>query len=82
MFCPQDDKSVSANELLRVIAYGIGRKYRSSWLLGLGVRLLHFIPLVNKAYGGVEYSKTLSDIEGMDYVVVPFDEGMRRTVAL
>lgn len=80
VFCPQDDKAVSANELLRVIDDGIGRKYRSSWLLGFGVRLLHFIPLVNKAYGGVEYSKTLSDIEGLDYVVVPFDEGMRRTV--
>ena len=80
VFCPQDDKSVSANELLRTITDGIGRKYRSSWLLGFGVRLLHFIPLVNKAYGGVEYSKTLSDIEGMDYVVVPFEEGMRRTV--
>ncbi|SEA72861.1 UDP-glucose 4-epimerase [Xylanibacter ruminicola] len=82
VFCPQDDKAVSANELLRVIAEGIGRKYRSSRLLGLGVRLLRFIPLVNKAYGGVEYAKALSDIEGMDYVVVPFEEGMRRTVAL
>lgn len=41
---------------------------------------MRFIPLVNKAYGGVEYSKTLSDIEGMDYVVVPFEEGMRKTV--
>lgn len=80
VFCPQDDKAVSANELLRVIADGIGRKYRSSWLLGLGVRLLRFIPLVNKAYGGVEYAKSLSDIEGMDYVVVPFEDGMRRTV--
>lgn len=80
VFCPQDDKAVSANELLRVIDDGIGRKYRSSWLLGLGVRLLRFIPLVNKAYGGVEYAKSLSDIEGMDYVVVPFEEGMRKTV--
>lgn len=80
VFCPQDDKAVSANELLCVIADGIGRKYRSSWLLGLGIRLLHFIPLVNKAYGGVEYAKALSDIEGMNYVVVPFEEGMRRTV--
>lgn len=81
VFCPQDDKAVSANELLRVIADGIGRKYRSSWLLGLGVRLLRFIPLVNKAYGGVEYSTSLSDIDGLDYLVVPFEEGMRRTVA-
>ena len=82
VFCPQDDKAVSANELLHTIANGIGRKYRSSWLLGLLVRLLHFIPLVNKAYGGVEYAKTLSDIYGIDYVVVPFEEGIKRTVVL
>lgn len=81
VFCPQDDKAVSANELLRSIANGIGRKSRSSWLLGLCVRLLHFIPFVNKAYGGVEYAHSLSDIDGLDYVVVPFEEGMRRTVA-
>lgn len=79
--CPQDDKVVSANELLQAIANGVGRKYRSSWLLGLCVRLLHFIPFVNKVYGGVEYSNALSNIDGLDYVVVPFEEGMRRTVA-
>jgi UDP-glucose 4-epimerase len=81
VFCPQDDKAVSANELLCIIADGIGRKHRTSWLLGLCVRLLHFIPFVNKAYGGVEYAKALSDMEGLDYVVVPFDEGIKRTVA-
>lgn len=81
VFCPQDDKSVSANELLQAIVNGIGRKYRSSWLLGLCVRLLHFIPLVKKAYGGVEYARSLSNIDGLKYVIIPFDEGMRRTVA-
>lgn len=80
-FCPQDDKSVSANELLQAISNGIGKKYRSSRLLGLFVRLLHFVPVVNKAYGGIEYAKSLSDVEGANYVVVPFEEGMRRTVA-
>lgn len=80
VFCPQDDKAVSANELLQTISKGLGIKYRSSWLLGLCVRLLHFIPLVNKAYGGIEYARSLSDIDGLDYVVVPFEEGMRRTV--
>lgn len=81
VFCPQDDKAVSANELLQSIANGIGHKYHSSYLLGLCVRLLHFIPFVNKAYGGVKYARSLSDIEGLDYVIVPFEEGMRRTVA-
>ena len=79
-FCPQDDKAVSANELLETISKGIGKSYRSSRFLGLGVRLLSFLPLVNKAYGGIEYSKALSTIEGVNYIIVPFDEGMRRTV--
>ena len=81
VFCPQDDKAVSANELLQAISNGIGKKYRSSRLLGLFVCLSHFVSVVNKAYGGVEYAKSLSDVEGVNYVVVPFEEGMRRTVA-
>ncbi len=81
VFCPQDDKAVSANDLLRTIVDGLGRKYRSSRLLGLFVRLLHFIPFVSKAYGGVEYAKELSSITGVDYIVVPFEEGIRRTVS-
>ena len=81
VFCPQDDKAVSANELLQVISCGIGKEYRPSALLGFFVRLLHSIPLVNKVYGGVEYVRSLSAIDGLNYVVVPFDEGMRRTVA-
>lgn len=80
VFCPQDDKSVSANELLQVIADGIGKKLIESGFLGIFVRLLHFLPKVKKAYGGIEYSKELSTIKDVDYVVVPFEEGMRRTV--
>lgn len=81
VFCPQDDKAVSANELLEVISKGLGIKYRSSRFLGYLLRAASFIPLVNKAYGGVEYVKELSSIKGVDYVVVPFEEGMRRTVS-
>lgn len=81
-FCPQDEKSVSANELLGAICKGIGKKYRESVLLGLCLRLISFIPLVNKAYGGVEYSRSLSDVKGLNYIVVPFDEGMKRTVEI
>ncbi len=79
-FCPQDEKAVSANELLEAIAKGVGKKYRDSKIFGLFVRLFSFIPLVYKAYGGVEYAQSLSNIEGINYVVVPFEEGMRRTV--
>ena len=81
VFCPQDDKAVNANELLEAIAKGIGKKYRESRALGLFVRLFSFIPLVNKAYGGVEYAQSLSKLDGLDYVVVPFEEGMKRTVS-
>ena len=80
-FCPQDEISVSTNELLETICDGLGKKYRSSKLLGLLVPLIKFIPIVKKAYGGMEYSRSLSDIQGMNYVVVPFKEGMRRTLS-
>lgn len=79
-FCPQDDETPNANRLLEVICKGIGKKYRSSRLLGWCLRLISFVPIVKKAYGGIEYSRKLSDIPGMNYVVVPFEEGMRRTV--
>lgn len=81
VFWPQDDRSVSANELLQVIADGIGKKLIESKFLGIFVRMLHFLPIVKKAYGGIEYSKELSTIKDVNYVVVPFEEGMRRTVS-
>jgi len=80
-FCPQDEVTVSANGLLEAIAKGIGKKYRSSLFLGLCLRSVSFVPLVNKAYGGVEYARELSDIQGLNYVVVPFEEGIKRTVS-
>ncbi len=80
-FCPQDDKTVSANELLQAIAVGLGKKYRASRVLGILVRWFHFIPLVKKAYGGVEYTMSLSTLDKIKYVIVPFEEGIRRTVS-
>ena len=81
VFCPQDDEIPNANELFETIAQGLNKKYRDSRLLGLLMQIVSFIPVVKKAYGGIAYSRTLSDIEGYDYVVVPFKEGMRRTVS-
>lgn len=80
-FCPQDDKAVSANEICSAIAKGLGKKYKESKILGFIVRLFHFIPFVKKAYGGVEYSCSLSTMDNMNYIIVPFEEGMRRTVS-
>lgn len=80
VFCPQDDEIPNANRLLEVICNGIGKKNRSSKFWGLCLRLVSFIPLVKKAYGGIEYDRRLSDIPGHNYVVVPFAEGMKRSV--
>lgn len=80
-FCPQDDEIPNANRLLEVICKGIGKKYRSSKFLGFCLRMVSFIPLVKKAYGGIEYSRSLSDIPGYNYNVVSFEEGMKRTVS-
>lgn len=79
-FCPQDDVAVSANELLEAICEGLGKKYRKSRFLGLFVPLISFLPIVRKGYGGMEYARSLSDIKGVNYVVVPFKEGMKRTL--
>lgn len=81
VFCPQDDVIPNANELFKAIADGIGKRYVDSRFLGLCMQLVSWIPLVKKAYGGIEYARELSDIEGYNYVVVPFKEGMRRTVS-
>jgi len=80
VFCPQDDVAVSANEILSTISEGIGKHYRSSKMLGWFVKLLRFLPIVNKVYGGIEYDKELSQIEGLNYVVTPFHEAMISTV--
>lgn len=80
-FCPQDDEIPNANELFETIATGIGKRYLESRFLGLLQQVFSFVPFVKKAYGGIEYSRSLSDIEGLNYVVVPFREGMRRTVS-
>ncbi len=81
IFCPQDNVTPNANELFKAIANGLGKKYRDSKLLGEIMKLINFIPLVKKAYGGIEYSRSISEIKGYDYVVVPFKEGIRRTVS-
>ena len=80
-FCPQDDEIPNANRLLEVICSGIGKKYHSSRVLGYCLELFSFIPLVKKAYGGIEYSRHLSEIPGHKYCVVSFEEAMKLTVS-
>ena len=80
VFCPQDDEIPNANRLFAVICQCLGKKYRSSKLLGFVLKLFSFVPLVKKAYGGIEYDRSVSDMPGYNYVVVPFEEGFKRTI--
>jgi len=80
VFCPQDDISVNANEILATIGRGMGKTIKQSKFLGIFVYPFRFVPIVKKAYGGIEYSRSLSEIKDIDYCVVPFKEGMKRTV--
>lgn len=80
IFCPQDDEIPNANRLLEVICNGIGKRYRSSSFLGSCLKLISFLPIVKKAYGGISYSRELSQISEFNYIVVPFSEGMKLTV--
>lgn len=81
VFMPQDKKAVSAVELMRNISIGMSSRKRESRILGTGVYLLQFLPIVNKAYGGVAYDEAMSSYFDNSYVVVSFEEGIRRTVA-
>ena len=81
VFCPQDDEIPNANRLLQVICEGCGKNYYESKLLGYFIRLVSFIPFVQKAYGGISYSTELSEICGHNYIVVPFENGMKKTVS-
>lgn len=80
IFMPQDEKAVSAIEIISEISTCLGKTIRTSKMLGLIIHLFNFIPLIQKAYGGVEYDKKLSDIEGMNYAIVSFKDAMKRTI--
>ena len=80
VFCPQDDEIPNANRLFEVICQCLGKKYHSSRILGFVLKVFSFIPLVKKAYGGIEYDRSVSDISSYEYVVVPFEEGFKSTI--
>lgn len=78
---PQDDRAVSAVELMNMLAKGLGISRAEVSAFAPLIHILAFLPIVNKAYGGVEYSKVLSEIDGINYRVVDINEGIRRTVS-
>ncbi|MBQ7170760.1 MAG: NAD-dependent epimerase/dehydratase family protein [Clostridia bacterium] len=81
VFEPQDENAVSAVELMMGIASGMGLKRKKSRLLGICVMLFSFLPIVKKAYGGIEYEKNKSVFTGFHYVVTAFDQAIKNTVS-
>lgn len=80
IFMPQDEKPVSAIEIIQTMATALDKRIITSKTLGFAARLISFIPVFRKAYGGIEYSQELSDIPGLNYRVVSFEEAIKRTV--
>ena len=80
IFTPHDVTSVSSVELMKGIAAGIGKKRYWSRVLGKIVELFPKNKLVLKGYGGIAYSDEVTNCFDNQYVVVPFEEAIRRTV--
>lgn len=80
IFMPQDDKAVSAIEIVKAIGAGLDINVRTCRILGVAAHIGSFLPIIQKAYGGVEYSQELSDFAGISYRVVPFEEAIKLTV--
>lgn len=80
-FLPQDDKAVSAVELMDAIGVAIGRKKKKLVLLGKIVSLFSFAPIVIKGYGGVAYPLVASHYKKGNYVKVTFDEAIKYTLS-
>ncbi len=80
IFMPSDEKPVSAIELMSAIANCLNKQIYFSKILGLGIKLFSFLNIIKKVYGGIEYSRTITTIKGIDYIVVPFAEAIKRTI--
>lgn len=80
VFMPQDGSAVSSMELMEAVCEAVGKKFRTSVFLGNIVKCFRFIPLVKKVYGGIAYSDELSKIDGVEYEVVTFKEGIKNSI--
>ena len=80
VYTPQDDESITAVKLMEYISEALGRKKKTSRILGLFANFLSFLPIVKKGFGGVSYDREISHQDDLNYLVVPCKEGIKRTV--
>ena len=75
-FHPQDDKALSTMELVTIISNACNVKIYKSKFLGFFVKMLFFVPIVKKAYGGIRYKEVDSTFSKGNYIVVDIQTGM------
>ena len=80
IFTPQDGKSISSVQLMRLIANSLGIKKRQSKLFGLAVCLFKHWKITKKIYGGVEYSDEISNCFDKKYQIVTIEKAIARTL--
>ncbi|WP_424236924.1 NAD-dependent epimerase/dehydratase family protein [Bhargavaea ginsengi] len=80
VFHPQNEEYVQTSEMVRQIANYHGKRIHFSSLLGyILMSLLGSRKIVNKVFGDLFYSKTLSDYRGNSYQTISFKESISQS---
>ncbi len=80
IFMPQDEKSVSAVELMQTMSKAMGKEKKESKFLGYGISVFKFLPIIKKVYGGIEYNIELSDSYFGKYQPISFSQAVEKTL--
>lgn len=81
VFLPQDENTVSTNDFIDMLAKALNKKVYFSNLLGLGVKVLSNLAIINKIYGGVSYSENVSNTALGNYRVVDLMTALKRSIS-
>ena len=84
VYFPQNGEYAHTTELVKNISKAIGKEVHALRILKPAVRLTsHFSGkvgrLVNKAFGNIVYSQSLSIYNGLDYHIVSFDASIKQS---
>ena len=77
VYHPQDDEAPDAARLIGLIRSCYGKKTVYSKFLGFFVKLLGWLPVIKKIYGGIQYDYSLSACFENKYQIVSFEDGIK-----
>lgn len=80
IFCPDNEEAISTYDMVREIGKAHGRNI-------IGIRflnpLIYFVsnysPMITKVFGNMEYDRTLTYCEGLEYRIVNFEDSIMKT---